>query len=123
MYSVANYQKLGMTDNSKQPNRSQTYKRIYAVVKRIPKGRVATYGQIAALAGSPKNARQVGYALHALPDEYDIPWHRVINAQGAVSLRKHPGYDRLQHDLLRREGVEFTSAGVVDLRRYQWEPR
>ena len=120
---MANQPKLEMTETSKEPNRSQAYQRIYAVVKRIPQGRVATYGQIAALAGSPKNARQVGYALHALPDDHDIPWHRVINSQGAVSLRKHPGYDQLQHDLLEREGVEFTSAGKVDLRRYQWEPR
>ena len=80
--------------------KSPTYRRIYAVVARIPKGCVATYGQIAKLAGLGRHARQVGYALHATPEDVVIPWHRVINAQGEVSLRKMPGCDRYQRALL-----------------------
>ena len=69
-----------------------TYARIYEVVRRIPEGRVATYGQVAALADLPGHARQVGYALHALPEGGNVPWHRVINARGAISLRSDPGW-------------------------------
>ncbi len=97
------------------------YDRIYAVVREIPEGKVATYGQVAALAGLPGHARQVGYALHALKDE-DIPWHRVINAQGKVSPRTEPGYDGYQRHLLEEEGVVFRLSGAVDLKRYRWEP-
>jgi methylated-DNA-protein-cysteine methyltransferase-like protein len=91
------------------------------VVARIPAGRVATYGQVAALAGYGGQARQVGYALAALPDDLDVPWHRVINAQGRVSPRRHSGYHQLQQALLEREGVVFRH-GCVDLGLYQWQP-
>src|SRR5262245_154669 len=74
--------------------------RIYAVVRRIPKGRVATYGQVAALAGYPGHARQVGYALSALPSGTALPWHRVINARGEISLRHWPGAEVTQRMLL-----------------------
>ena len=97
------------------------YERIYRVVRRIPDGQVATYGQIASLAGLPGHARQVGYALHALRDE-DVPWHRVINARGEISARSDPGPEPLQRVMLESEGVEFDSRGRVDLRRFQWEP-
>ena len=73
-----------------------TYQRIYDVVRRIPAGRVATYGQVAALAGLPGHARQVGYALHALEDHSGVPWQRVINAGGRVSPRSVPGFDEVQ---------------------------
>ena len=66
------------------------YARIYAVIRRIPFGKVATYGQVAELAGLPGHARQVGYALHALPSATAVPWHRVINAAGTVSRRAVP---------------------------------
>jgi methylated-DNA-protein-cysteine methyltransferase-like protein len=101
------------------------YERIWATVKRIPRGKVATYGQIAALAGMPRYARQAGYALAATPENMKIPWHRVINAQGRVSLRlKHwdSGSDELQRILLEAEGVFFDSLGRVDLKRYRWCP-
>jgi len=101
---------------------SNTYTRIYAVVKRIPRGRVATYGQVAALAGLAGHARQVGYALHALSDDAAIPWHRVINAQGRVSQRSEPGYERLQRFLLEAEGVSFDVQGRVSLPRFRWTP-
>jgi len=99
------------------------YARIYAVVRRIPRGRVATYGQIARLAGLPGQARQVGYALHAMATDRPVPWHRVINARGEVSRRSHPGSDEAQRQFLEREGVTFDARGRVDLARYQWRPR
>lgn len=105
------------------PGREGSYERIYAVVRRIPRGRVATYGQVAALAGLPGRARQVGYALHALPEGSRVPWHRVINAQGRASPRAAPGWDDVQRQLLRREGVRFDHAGSTSLDRYQWRPR
>ena len=98
------------------------WERIYAVVRRIPRGRVASYGQVAALAGLPRHARQVGYALHALPEGSDVPWHRFINARGEVSPRATPGWDRLQLDLLRRERVLGAGAQRVDLERFRWDP-
>jgi len=97
--------------------------RIYAVVRRIPRGRVASYGQVARLAGLPGHARQVGYALHALPEDSGIPWHRVINAQGRTSPRFEPGWDDVQRQLLEREGVRFDASGRTTLERYQWRPR
>lgn len=97
--------------------------RVYAVVRRIPSGRVATYGQVARLAGMPGAARQAGYALHALPPGSAVPWHRVINAQGAVSLRSEAGDALGQRLLLEREGVHFDGRGRVALSRYQWQPR
>ena len=99
------------------------YARIYSVVRRIPRGRVATYGQIARLAGLPGQARQVGYALHAMATDRPVPWHRVINARGEVSRRSDPGPDEAQRRFLEREGVMFDAGGRVDLARYQWRPR
>ena len=100
-----------------------SYERIYAVVRRIPRGRVATYGQVAQLAGLAGHARQVGYALHALGAESSVPWHRVINARGGVSPRSLPGWERVQQELLEREGVRFDHRGCVALDRYRWRPR
>ncbi len=102
---------------------SQTYARIYAVVRRIPRGRVATYGQVASLARLRGHARQVGYALHALPAGTNVPWHRVINAKGEVSRRSQFGAEVRQRLLLEAEGVEFDRRGRVSLRRYGWRVR
>lgn len=99
------------------------YRRIYQVVRRIPRGRVATYGDVARLAGLPGHARQVGYALHALPSGNGVPWHRVVNARGAISLRRRPGADVTQRLLLEREGVRFDQRGRLDLKRLRWTPR
>ena len=99
------------------------YDRIYAVVRRIPRGRVATYGQVATLAGLGGHARQVGYALHALTSERVVPWHRVVNARGQISQRTEPGGDRIQRQLLEREGVNFDAADRLALDRYRWRPR
>lgn len=101
---------------------SVSYERIYAQIRRVPSGRVATYGQIAALAGLEGHARQVGYALHALPDE-SFPWHRVVNARGEVSPRSRGDSHELQRILLEAEGVEFDHRGRIDLRRFQWKRR
>lgn len=102
---------------------SDAYARIWAVVRRIPRGRVATYGQVAALAGLPGHARQVGYALHALPDEAgDVPWQRVVNAKGEVSPRGEPGADDEQRARLEAEGVAFDRRGRLDLARVGWRP-
>ena len=102
---------------------SSSYQRIYAVVRRIPEGRVATYGQVASLAGLAGHARQVGYALHALPDGTAIPWHRVVNANGGISLRSMPGGELVQRGLLEREGIPLDPRGRVPLARVRWLPR
>lgn len=101
-----------------------TYDRIYAIVRQIPVGRVATYGQIADLAGLYGQARLVGYALYRVDmATSDIPWHRVINAKGEVSLSpfRH-GTDHLQQSLLEAEGIRFNANGKVNLRDYLWQP-
>jgi len=100
-----------------------SYARIYAVVKRISKGRVASYGQVAELAGLPRAARQVGYAMAALRPGSRVPWQRVVNARGEVSERAEPGAERLQRLLLEREGVRFDAAGRISFARYGWQPR
>ena len=97
--------------------------RVYAVVRRIPSGRVATYGQVAALAGLGRHARQVGYALSALEPGSRVPWHRVINARGEVSRRAAPGAEISQRMLLEREGHRFDARGRVALAAVQWRPR
>ncbi len=99
------------------------YPQIYAVVRLIPRGRVATYGQIATLSGLPGHARQVGYALFRVAPEADVPWQRVVNSRGEVSYStlRH-GSDDLQRALLETEGVQFSTTGRIDLRRYLWQP-
>ena len=105
------------------PRASDSYRKIYAAASRIPKGRVATYGQIAVLAGLPRQARLVGYAMHALPAGSGVPRHRVVNAAGKISIRSGGlGHDELQAQLLRREGVRFVD-GAIPLARYRWRPR
>jgi methylated-DNA-protein-cysteine methyltransferase-like protein len=102
-----------------------SYARIYAAVARVPKGRVATYGQIAGVAGLPGQARMVGYALSALPEGSRLPWHRIVNAAGKISLRSgatdHP-MDKIQRFLLEKEGVRFGDTGAIPLRRFRWRP-
>lgn len=97
-----------------------TYDRIYAVVCRIPKGKVATYGQIARLAGNPRWSRVVGYALHVNPKPYIIPCHRVVNRFGQPSSAFAFGGENVQVELLQAEGVEVRRDGNVDLNIYQW---
>ncbi|HTO73945.1 MAG TPA: MGMT family protein [Gemmatimonadales bacterium] len=97
--------------------------RIRRLIARIPRGKVATYGQVARLAGFPGRARQVGYVLAALPNGTVLPWQRVINARGEVSRRRHPGAELTQRVLLQREGVRFDGRGRVTLAQFQWTPK
>jgi methylated-DNA-protein-cysteine methyltransferase-like protein len=98
--------------------RNSTYERIWAAVRKIPAGRVSSYGLVARAAGMPGHARLVGYALHAL-DSDDVPWHRVINNRGAISLPEADGRAALQRTLLEAEGVVFEG-GRADLMRFGW---
>ncbi len=98
--------------------RGDSRQRILGVVRRVPRGKVVTYGQVAALAGIPRGARQVGYALHAAGGG-GIPWHRVINSAGRISLPPASGGIEQRLRLLA-EGVTVTEGGRVSLRRYQW---
>ncbi|MEG3436662.1 MGMT family protein [Pannus brasiliensis CCIBt3594] len=99
------------------------YEDIYRVTRRIPRGKVATYGQIAYLSGRERQARLVGYALHRvdLAGE-EVPWQRVVNARGEISYSPfRRGSDYLQRALLEEEGIVFDGAGKIDLRKYQWQ--
>ncbi|MFP5284486.1 MAG: MGMT family protein [Thermoanaerobaculia bacterium] len=103
-------------------NGKDAREKIYAVIERIPPGKVATYGQVAALAGLPRQARRVGHALKVQPDGSSLPWHRVINAQGGISERGLGWEAGYQRHLLEEEGVVFDARGRVDLDRFRWEP-
>lgn len=108
-----------MTRAGPSPARAE---RILAVVRRIPRGRVATYGQIASLAGLPRNARLVGRVLSGLGDER-VPWQRVVNARGEVSARSQSGIEEdVQRAALEHEGVVVDDRGRIDLARFQWRP-
>ena len=96
--------------------------RVFAIVARIPEGRVTTYGRIARALGEPRAARMVGWALHASHAHPDLPCHRVINRNGELSGRLHWGDPDLMRILLEGEGVEFDAAERVDLRRFGWDP-
>lgn len=99
-----------------------TYDDIYRIVRQIPEGQVATYGQVAELAGLYGKPRLVGYALYRVDMRLsDIPWHRVINAKGEISHSplRH-GTDSLQRSLLEQEGIQFSPEGKINLREYQW---
>lgn len=100
------------------------YDQIYKVVRQIPYGQVATYGQIAELAGLPRQARLVGYALFRATDAaLGVPWHRVINAKGEVSMSPfREGMDYIQRSLLESEGIEFDANNKLSLTRYRWQP-
>lgn len=97
-----------------------TFEKIYEVVCRIPEGKVCTYGQVALLAGNPRWARVVGYALHQNPAFGRIPCHRVVNRDGRVAPGFAFGGPGIQRAMLEAEGVEFTEDGLVDLAKYGW---
>ena len=100
------------------------YQKVYKIVKQIPYGKVTTYGHVALIAGSPNASRAVGYALRNIPLENheNIPWHRVINAKGQISIRNVPGADKVQKDLLIKEKVEFDKNDKVDFQKFGWFP-
>ncbi len=99
-----------------------TFERIYEIVKQIPRGKVATYGQVALLAGNPRWARVVGYALHQNPAPGVIPCHRVVNREGRVAPSFAFGGSDVQRELLESEGITFRKDGTVDLTTYIWRP-
>ena len=96
------------------------YEQVYELVRQVPPGQVVTYGQVAALLGSPQSARAVGYALRYLPRGTDVPWQRVINHKGEISPRFPAESPLIQRALLEHEGVVFDDNGRVDLKRYRW---
>ena len=100
---------------------ADTYDQIYSVVLSIPAGSVATYGQVAEIAGLPGRARQVGYAMRTLPPDSGVPWHRVVNAAGRISRRRDPDGEWLQRALLEAEGVVFKDLDRLSLKLYQWD--
>ncbi|MGG7620462.1 MGMT family protein [Bacillus coreaensis] len=96
-------------------------KQIVMIIKNIPEGKVMTYGQIARLAGSPRAARQVVRILHSMSEKHRLPWHRVINDKGQISIQEDSSY----HDQvlsLQNEGVKVSEKGMVCLDKYQWQP-
>ena len=99
---------------------SNSYERIYSVVKQIPKGKVATYGQVAQLAGNKRWARVVGYALHANPNPDEIPCYRVVNKEGRVSDAFAFGGSNVQVEMLLSDGIKFKD-GHVMMEKYQWD--
>ncbi len=97
------------------------FERAVRCIQSIPRGKVATYGTIARLAGSPRAARQVAYILNSSWKKRNLPWHRVINSKGGISLKPGRGYEE-QRELLVKEGISFGEDGTIDLERFGWEP-
>ena len=97
------------------------FQKVWLIVSRIPRGKVVSYGWIAALLGNPRSARTVGWALHSTPKELDIPWHRVINSRGQISYDRGEHGPSLQRVMLEQEGVIFDN-DRVDMSVYQWLP-
>ena len=117
VHGAIHFRRVGATRDP--PRVNPFYHRIYRIVRHIPKGRVATYGIVARLAGRPGAARTVGWALSALPEDSDVAWWRVINVAGRISLANdHSAV--LQRALLLREGVKFAPGGAVNLANFGW---
>lgn len=93
---------------------------VIQIIKRIPKGKVCTYGRIGLMAGHPNGARQVTWILHTMSRKHHLPWHRVVNARGRISLPKNNGYER-QKAHLQREGVEFDKNDRIAFEKYLWD--
>lgn len=106
---------------STRTTRLNFYARVYEVVRMVPYGRVATYGQIADIVSHRQAARTVGWALRALQEGTDVPWHRVINARGMVSTQYSEGPTLVQRAMLEEEGIPFDERGQTDLSVYGWE--
>ncbi len=96
-------------------------RKVLQVIKSIPQGKVLSYGRVAALAGNPRGARQVSRILHSMSGKHDLPWHRVVNSLGKISLPRGRGYE-LQRALLESEGVCFSLAHTIDLNIHLWQP-
>jgi methylated-DNA-protein-cysteine methyltransferase-like protein len=102
-------------------DRAARLQRIYDTIRDIPQGSVASYGQVADVAGIPRGARQVGWALRQLPCDQDVPWHRVITASGRIAFPKGTAAFRRQRELLMAEEI-VVIAGRVDMQKYRWQP-
>ena len=112
---------IAVVQSTDDAARMSSYQRFYEVVKGVPRGRVTTYGTVAREAGFPGHARQVGYAMAALSDDHDVPWHRVVNARGEVSRRSGgSAFEEIQRVLLEAEGVRFDERGRIPLREFGW---
>ncbi|MGD9346565.1 MAG: MGMT family protein [Candidatus Aminicenantes bacterium] len=109
-----------MGEMGKNPDRNFTAE-VIRVIKSIPRGKVATYGQIACLAGFCPSVRRVVWILHSCSDKEGLPWHRVVNRRGAISLKPGAGYKK-QKAMLKKEGIIFDERDRIDLDRYLWEP-
>jgi methylated-DNA-protein-cysteine methyltransferase related protein len=99
------------------------FENVYELVKRIPEGKVATYGQIARMLGEPRKGKIVGWALHSNPSPAVIPCHRVVNRFGELSGGFAFGGSEAQKKLLKKEGILIDESGTIDLRKYLWEPK
>ena len=87
------------------------------IIRNIPEGKVLTYGRAAALAGKPRGARQISRLLHSMSNKHDLPWHRIVNSKGKISLKQSHGYE-LQKALLESEGIKFSKSDTIDLKLY-----
>jgi len=106
----------------KAPAGTETFtQRAIKAIKTVPRGKVATYGLIALVAGNPRGSRQVAWILHAVTEKEELPWHRLINSQGKISLPKGAGYET-QKELLVEEGIAFDRDDRIDLDRFLWQP-
>ena len=104
----------------RQSDAAGTYERLYRIVRRIPKGKVATYGQVATLAGFSGQGRLAGYALHGLKEGTDVPWYRVVNRMGRISFPPDSEGGVIQRSLLKSEGVRFNNDGSIPMEKFQW---
>ena len=104
----------------KNPDKDFTAE-VIKLIKSIPRGKVATYGQIACLSGFYPSVRRVVWILHSCSEQEGLPWHRVVNRRGAISLKPGAGYEK-QKAMLKKEGIGFDEKGRIDLDRYLWEP-
>lgn len=118
---ASTHAKLPVAPDSTAPADLPFRAAVEALVRSVPPGRVTSYGAVAALVGSPRAARGVGAALNALPADTDVPWWRVANRSGELTIPAELGLRALQRTLLLREGVEFLDDGRVDLEKYEWD--
>ncbi|EQA35617.1 methylated-DNA--[protein]-cysteine S-methyltransferase, TIGR00589 family [Leptospira inadai serovar Lyme str. 10] len=114
--------KLPQSKNKIIIKKPSFYEEVYKITKRVPRGRITSYGRIAVLLGKPRAARAVGYALNAIPKdrEQKIPWQRVINSQGKISFRGDSHRAILQRKILQSEGIEFDQNDRTDFRKFGW---
>ena len=108
------------TTRERDPDGRTFHEAVWDMVRRVPPGHATSYGAVAAWMGAPRAARGVGYALSALPSENDVPWWRVVNRNGEISIKGAPGLPALQRTLLESEGIRFDDRGRIDFERYGW---